>query len=172
MKKLFLLFSIFFSINVYGQISGDDVLDPVFSDNEICIYLKNYSSDNISVVIYNNYDDSSIQINNIYLYVNDNLIDKKYLGNNEIFNEVQFNIDKLFNEFKIVVTINNNDNWEYSFDSESEYRWYDMLLCEFTKIKNTYNKVYFNKRYSLDGKVFYYDRIYIMNGKKYITKIY
>lgn len=144
------------------------LLDPLFSDNNMCIYLRNHSSDNISLVIYNNYEDSLIQVKDVYLFVDDNLIVRKQLYNNDIINEVQYDINTLYDEFKIIVTINNNDNWEYSFNMESEYRWYDMVLCEFTKIKKNYNKVYFNKRYSLDGKVFYYDRIYIMNGKKYI----
>ena len=59
---------------------------------------------------------------------------------------------------------------QYDFNIFSKYRWYDMVLCQFTRIIDKFieNKVYYNKRYSVDGKVFYYDRIYIMNGKKYI----
>ena len=69
MKKLFLLFSILFSINIYAQISGNDIIDPLFSDNTMCIYLKNHSYDNISVVVYNNYQDSLIQINDVNVTV-------------------------------------------------------------------------------------------------------
>jgi hypothetical protein len=42
----------------------------------MCVYLRNYSSE-ISLVIYNNYEDSLIYINNIYLMdIDDNLINK------------------------------------------------------------------------------------------------
>ena len=138
MKKLFLLFSILFSINVYAQIQGNDIIDPLFSDNIMCIYLKNHSSDNISVVVYNNYQDSLIQINDVYLFVDDNLIDRKQLNNNEVTNNIDFNIITEYYDFKIIITINNNDNWVYDFNIFSKYRWYDMVLCQFTRIIDNY----------------------------------
>jgi hypothetical protein len=45
-----------------------------------------------------------------------------------------------------------------------------MKLCEFTdNIKNiNKNNIFFNKKYSLEGKLFYQNKLYIMNGRKYI----
>ena len=49
--------------------------------------------------------------------------------------------------------------------------WYEMIKCNFTDIKfvELKNYIYYNRKYSLDGKTFLNDKIYIMNGKKFIN---
>ena len=166
---LILLISLLSFSNIYAQISGDDIINPLWSDNEVCVYLKDFST-KIDLVIYNNYEDSTIYINDVYLLdSNDNIISQKHLENNNITNELIFDIQEN-DKVKLVITINNGDSWEYEFDKTSDHQWYDMIKCNFTDIKFTEieNYIYYNRKYSLDGKTFLNNKIYIMNGRKYI----
>ena len=164
---LILIISLLSFSNIYAQISGDDIIDPLWSDNKVCVYLKEFTS-KIKLVVYNNYEDSIIYINDAYLLdVNDNIIFKKHLGNNYITNDLIFDVQENDN-VKLVITINNGDNWEYEFDKGFIHRWYDMVKCKFTNIQKLIKNIYFNKKYSLDGKQFYYNKLYIINGKKII----
>ena len=45
-----------------------------------------------------------------------------------------------------------------------------MIKCNFTDIKfvEIKNYIYYNRKYSLDGRQFYYNKLYILNRKKYI----
>ena len=166
---LILLISLLSFSNIYAQISGDDIINPLWSDNEVCVYLKDFST-KIDLVIYNNYEDSTIYINDVYLLdSNDNIISQKHLENNNITNELIFDIQENV-KVKLVITINNGDCWEIIFNNISNNRWYDMIKCNFTDIKFTEieNYIYYNRKYSLDGKTFLNNKIYIMNGRKYI----
>ena len=166
---LILLISLLSFSNIQAQISGDDIIDPLWSNNNICVYLKEFTS-NINVIVYNNYEDSTIYINAVYLLnINDNIISQKHLGNNNITNEIIFDL-KENNEVKLVITINNGDSWEIIFNNISNNRWYDMIKCNFTDIKfvEIKNYIYYNRKYSLDGRQFYYNKLYILNRKKYI----
>ena len=59
---LILLISLLSFSNIYAQISGDDIIDPLWSDNEVCVYLKDFST-KIDLVIYNNYEDFQTHLN-------------------------------------------------------------------------------------------------------------
>ena len=145
------------------------MIDPLWSDNKVCVYLKEFTS-NINVIIYNNYEDSMIYINDSYLLdSNDNIISQKHLVNNNITNDLIFDL-KENDKVKLIITINNGDSWEYEFDETPIHRWYDMIKCNFTDIKFTEikNSIYYNIKYSLDDRKFYYNKLYILNGKKFI----
>ena len=166
---LILLISLLSFSNIYAQISGDDIIDPLWSDNDVCVYLKEFTS-KIELVVYNNYEDSTIYINDAYLLdSNDNIISQKHLENNNITNDLIFGVQEN-DKVKLVITINNGDNWEYEFDKISDHQWYDMIKCNFTDIKfvEIKNYIYYNRKYSLDGRQFYYNKLYILNRKKYI----
>ena len=166
---LILLISLLSFSNIYAQISGDDIIDPLWSDNEVCVYLKEFTS-NINVIVYNNYEDSTIYINDAYLLdSNDNIISQKPIENNYITNDLIFDVQEN-NKVKLIITINNKDNWEYEFDKTSVHRWYDMIKCNFTDIKFTNIKnLYYNRKYSIDGIQVYHHKIYIMNGRKFLN---
>ena len=166
---LILLISLLSSPDIQAQISGDDIIDPLLSDNEVCVYLKEFSN-KIDLVIYNNYEDSTIYINDVYLLDSiDNIIFQKHLENNHITNELIFDVQEN-DKVKLVITINNGDNWEIIFNNISNNMWYDMIKCNFIDIKfvEIKNYIYYNRKYSLDGRQFYYNNIYILNWKKYI----
>ena len=164
---LILIISLLSFSNINAQISGDDIIDPLFSDNLICIYLKDFS-DTIQVFIYNNYKDSTVYVNEVYLMNNDNILDKKSINNNQNINEVNFDIDE-DQTYDIIVTTN-RDNWKITFDKYTKYRWYNMEICIFTKIKEIRYKKSNNNIYNIDGIIMNYmnSRIYIYNGKKFI----
>jgi len=170
---LILLISLLSFSNIYAQISGDDNIDPFFkgfTNNEICVYLKKFTP-KLEFVIYNNYEDSIIYINDAYLLdSNDNIISKKHLGNNDIINDLIFNIQEN-DKVKLIITINNGDNWEYEFNKTFIHRWYDMIKCNFTDIKfiKIKNHIYHNKKFSIDGIQIYHHNIYIINGMKFLN---
>ena len=174
MKQILILFISLLSFsNVDAQISGDDIIDPFFgewSNNKVCVYLKEFTS-NINVIVYNNYEDSTIYINDAYLLdSNDNIISQKHIENNYITNDLIFDVQEN-DKVKLVIIINNDDNWEYEFDKTFVHRWYDMISIKFTSIKNPiYHTYYHNKKYSIDGIQIYHRKIYIMNGYKFIFK--
>ena len=156
--------------NIYAQISGDDIIDPLWSDNEVCVYLKEFST-KIDLVIYNNYEDSTIYINDAYLLDSNNIISQKPIENNHITNDLIFDVQEN-DKVKLVITINNGDNWEYEFDKTSAHQWYDMIECNFTdtKFTNIKNPIYHNRKFSIYGIQVYHHKIYIMNGHKFIFK--
>lgn len=167
MKKLIFLFLMLFTLNVNAQIDGNYIIDPLFSDNPICIYLKDFSN-TMQVFIYNNYEDSTVYVNEIYLMNNDNILDKKSINNNQNINEVKFDIDE--EQTYDIIVITNRDNWKIAFNKYSEYRWYDMEIYIFTRIKEIRYKKSNNNIYNIDGIIMnnMNSRIYIYNGKKFI----
>lgn len=168
---LILIISLLSFSNIYAQISGDDIINPLWSDNEVCVYLKEFTS-KIELVVYNNYEDSTIYINDAYLLdSNDNIISQKHIENNHITNDLIFDTQEN-NKVKLVITINNGYNWEYEFDKISIHQWYDMIECNFTDIKftNIKNHIYHDRKYSIDGIQVYHHKIYIMNSHKFIFK--
>lgn len=170
MKNIICLCMLLISLNAYTQINGNDIIDPLFSDNPICIYLKDFS-DTMQVFIYNNYEDSIVYVNEVYLMNNDNILDKKTINNNQNINEVNFDIDE-DQTYDIIVTTN-RDNWKITFDKYSEYCWHNMEKCIFTIIKETRYKMsnlFHNNIYSIDGRLLNNtnSKIYIYNGKKYV----
>lgn len=170
MKKLIFLFLMLFALNINAQIDGNDIIDPLFSDNPICIYLKNFS-DTMQVFIYNNYENSTVYVNEVYLMNNDNILGKKTINNNQNINEVNFDMDE-DQTYDIIVTTN-RDNWKITFDKYIEYCWYNMEKCIFTIIKEIrYKKsnLFHKNIYSIDGRLLNNtnSKIYIYNGKKFI----
>jgi hypothetical protein len=170
MNKLIFVFLMLFTLNVNAQITGNDIIDPLFSDNPICIYLKDFSN-TMQVFIYNNYEDSIVYVNEVYLMNNDNILDKKSINNNQNINEVKFDIDE--DQIYDIIVTTNRDNWKITFDKYTKYRWRNMEKCIFTRIKETrYKKSNsFRKNiYSIDGRLLNNtnSKIYIYNGKKYV----
>ena len=171
MKKLFIFILFILSLlNITAQIKGNDILDPIFNSNPVCIYLKDFSN-TMSCVIYNNYEDSLVYIHNVYLINNDYIQENIQINNNHDVNTFIFNINE-YETYDIIITTN-KDNWKITFDNFSKYKWYDMELCIFTNIKPYFNNfIYTDKIYDLNGIQINNSNIelYIFKRKKYIIR--